>query len=75
MSNDVDIPDATTKAARPATAVPAGPREFGRDRGLFTVPDAFDEPLPELVAAFDREGPSSPPITEALYQYSALRRP
>jgi prevent-host-death family protein len=25
------------------------PREFGRDRGKFTVPDDFDAPLPEDV--------------------------
>jgi len=30
-------------------------REFGHDRGVFVVPDDFDEPLPdELLAAFER---------------------
>lgn len=36
-----------------AHLVPAGetkaPRLLGRDRGLFTVPDDFDAPLPEEV--------------------------
>jgi prevent-host-death family protein len=28
-------------------------RRFGSDRGLFTVPEDFDDPLPEVVAAFE----------------------
>ena len=28
-------------------------RVFGLDRGLFTVPDDFDEPVPEIVRAFE----------------------
>jgi antitoxin (DNA-binding transcriptional repressor) of toxin-antitoxin stability system len=27
-------------------------RVFGLDRGLFTVPDDFDEPVPEIVRSF-----------------------
>jgi len=27
-------------------------RVFGLDRGLFTVPDDFDDPVPEIVRAF-----------------------
>jgi prevent-host-death family protein len=42
-----------------ARLVPAEPslrREFGRDRGLFEVPDNFDSPLPpEVLADFERE--------------------
>jgi prevent-host-death family protein len=31
------------------------PRRFGIDRGRYTVPDDFDEPLPaDLLEAFDR---------------------
>jgi prevent-host-death family protein len=31
-----------------------GPRTFGRDRGLFDVPDDFDAPLPaEVLRAFE----------------------
>jgi len=40
-----------------ARLVPAGDgerRPFGSDRGLFTGPDDFDDPLPpEVLAAFD----------------------
>lgn len=33
----------------------AGSRRFGRDRGLFEVPDDFDAPLPEdVLEAFER---------------------
>lgn len=28
-------------------------RSFGLDRGLFTVPDDFDEPVPEITRAFE----------------------
>jgi prevent-host-death family protein len=28
-------------------------RAFGLDRGLFTVPDDFDEPVAEIVRAFE----------------------
>jgi prevent-host-death family protein len=29
-------------------------RVFGLDRGLFTVPDDFDEPVPEIVRALEK---------------------
>jgi prevent-host-death family protein len=29
-------------------------RVFGLDRGLFVVPDDFDEPVPEIVRAFEQ---------------------
>lgn len=33
---------------------PSGRRELGRDRGAFTVPEDFDEPLPpEIIEAFE----------------------
>lgn len=33
----------------------SGRRELGRDRGAFTVPEDFDEPLPsEIIEAFER---------------------
>lgn len=28
-------------------------RVFGLDRGLFTVPDDFDDPLPEITQSFE----------------------
>jgi len=40
-----------------ARLVPAprrGPRTFGRDRGLFEIPDDFDAPLPDdILEAFE----------------------
>ena len=46
------------RAGRPvARLVPVRetrPRELGRDRGVFSVPDDFDEPLPdEILRAFE----------------------
>jgi prevent-host-death family protein len=50
-----------TRGGEPvAMLVPAPrrePRRFGSDRGLFEVPDDFDEPLPEdLLQAFEADG-------------------
>jgi prevent-host-death family protein len=49
-----------TRSGEPvAMLVPAprrGPRQFGRDEGLFEIPDDFDEPLPDdLQRAFEGE--------------------
>ncbi len=46
------------RAGRPiARLVPVRetrPRELGRDRGVFSVPDDFDEPLPdEILRSFE----------------------
>ncbi len=46
------------RAGRPiARLVPVRetrPRELGRDRGVFSVPDDFDQPLPdEILRAFE----------------------
>lgn len=42
------------EVARLVAARDAQPRQFGLDRGVFEVPDAFDEPLPEdVVAGFE----------------------
>ncbi len=46
------------RSGRPiARLVPVGdarPRELGGDRGVFTVPDDFDAPLPdEILGAFE----------------------
>ena len=41
--------------ARLVPATPRPRREFGIDEGAFSVPDDFDEPLPdELLDAFER---------------------
>jgi antitoxin (DNA-binding transcriptional repressor) of toxin-antitoxin stability system len=34
---------------RPVPATPIGQRQFGSARGEFTVPDDFDDPLPEEI--------------------------
>ena len=40
--------------ARLVPARPSTDRELGRDRGLYTVPANFDDPLPdEIVGAFE----------------------
>lgn len=37
-------------------AQPQNPRILGRDKGLYTVPDDFDDPLPDdIQAAFEGE--------------------
>ncbi|GAB6042056.1 type II toxin-antitoxin system Phd/YefM family antitoxin [Endothiovibrio diazotrophicus] len=51
------------KAGRPIARLlayeePVAKRRFGRDRGLFEVPDDFDEPLPDdLLASFESSSP------------------
>ncbi len=41
--------------ARLVPAAPGGPRDFGVDRGLYVVPEDFDEALPDdLLGAFER---------------------
>lgn len=41
--------------------VPRPPRVLGGDEGLFTVPDDFDEDLPEdILAAFEGDDPEDP---------------
>jgi antitoxin (DNA-binding transcriptional repressor) of toxin-antitoxin stability system len=41
--------------ARLVPVEPGTRREFGRDRGLFEVPDDFDAPLPdEVLETFER---------------------
>ncbi|HUH06020.1 MAG TPA: type II toxin-antitoxin system Phd/YefM family antitoxin [Kofleriaceae bacterium] len=47
--------DGTPVARLVAVATPATAREAGRDRGLFSVPEDFDAPLPpDLLAEFER---------------------
>lgn len=46
---EVVIARAGKPVARLVPLEPAREREFGVDAGLFTVPDDFDEPLPDDV--------------------------
>jgi prevent-host-death family protein len=39
-------------AARPVPIEPPKLREFGIDEGRFTVPDDFDDPLPDEIQAY-----------------------
>ena len=53
---EVSISRAGTPIARVVPCTTATPqRTLGRDRGLFEVPDDFDEPLPEhVIESFER---------------------
>ncbi len=51
---EVVITSSGRPVARLVPPLPHAPREFGFDRGRFTVPPDFDEPLPDdVVAAFE----------------------
>jgi prevent-host-death family protein len=52
---EVEIRRGAVPVARIVAATPHAPRQFGVDRGVFTVPDDFDAPLPDdLLDAFER---------------------
>lgn len=46
---EIVISRAGTPVARLVAVAPPTKRQLGRDRGLFVVPDDFNEPLPEEV--------------------------
>ncbi len=48
---EVVIARAGKPIARLVPIAPQGRRVFGQDRGLFEVPDDFDDPLPEETLA------------------------
>ncbi|CAN5123635.1 type II toxin-antitoxin system prevent-host-death family antitoxin [soil metagenome] len=51
---EIVIARAGDPIARLVPLRPSGRRELGRDRGAFTVPEDFDEPLPpEIIEAFE----------------------
>jgi prevent-host-death family protein len=51
----VEIRRGAVPVARIVPAAPRTERQFGVDRGVFTVPEDFDAPLPdELLDAFER---------------------
>lgn len=51
---EIVIARGTTPVARLVPIEAPRPRQFGIDRGLFVVPDDFDEPLPDdLLAEFE----------------------
>lgn len=51
---DIVIERRGTPIARLVPIAKSEPRTFGFDRGRFTVPDDFDDPLPDdFVAAFE----------------------
>lgn len=53
LGEEITIRNGGRPVARLVPPKPTGQREFGRDRGLFEVPDDFDEPLPdEVLQAF-----------------------
>jgi len=51
---EVLITKSGTPVAKLVAVVPEGPRELGRDVGRFSVPDDFNDPLPDdLLDAFE----------------------
>lgn len=46
---DVVISRGRQPVARLVRIEPEGKRQFGRDRGKFTVPDDFNDPLPQEI--------------------------
>lgn len=54
LGEEITIRNGRSAVARLVPIEPGARREFGRDRGLFEVPEDFDAPLPEeLQRAFD----------------------
>jgi prevent-host-death family protein len=52
---EITITSGGRPMARLVPAVPAKRRELGFDRGVLTIPDDFDDPLPdEVLDAFER---------------------
>jgi prevent-host-death family protein len=52
---EIEIRRGSVPVARIVGAVPHKERQFGVDRGVFSVPDDFDAPLPDdLLDAFER---------------------
>jgi prevent-host-death family protein len=52
---EIEIRRGSVPVARIVAAKPPTQRQFGVDRGVFTVPDDFDAPLPDdLLDAFER---------------------
>jgi prevent-host-death family protein len=53
MGEEITIRNAGRAVARLVPVPPSPRREFGRDRGLFVVPEDFNAPLPdEVLLAF-----------------------
>lgn len=51
---EVVITKSGIPVAKLVAVVPEGPRELGKDVGRFTVPDNFNDPLPEdMLDAFE----------------------
>lgn len=46
---EVDILRGGVPVAKLVAYAPSAPRKFGQDVGRFSVPDDFDEPLPEEI--------------------------
>ena len=54
LGEEIVIRNGGRAVARLVPPKPQAEREFGRDRGLFDVPDDFDAPLPaEVQRAFE----------------------
>lgn len=49
LGEEINIRNGSKIVARLVPAPPDTRREFGRDRGLFELPDDFNAPLPEEI--------------------------